>query len=150
MCKCSVRAMSDDWACLARWSEDPDCRRMISRFYALDQTDRAAYTRGVVNALMASRGLAPYDAARFQYESGVRFMLHTIHILYGLEMLLCHDAATVCCTICMDTLPVPYVRLPCGHAFHLLCVGRWIHLNGRCPNCRAEVRLPMFWNLLTL
>ena len=143
---CAKRRMDD----LAKWVADTDCRRMISRFYALDLADRAAYARRVVNALMASRGLDPFDASRFEFESGFRFLLHRMRVLCGLEMMLCHEVATMDCTICMDPLPTPYVRLLCGHAFHLLCVGQWIHLNDRCPNCRAHVRLPMFWNLLTL
>ena len=135
---------------MERWFADTDCRRMVLRFYALDPVDRAAYARRMVNELMASQGLAPYDAARFEYESGFNALLHTMRILCGLEMMLCHEVATVGCAICMDALPASYVRLPCGHAFHLMCVGRWIRLNTRCPLCRAQVLLPMFWNLLTL
>jgi hypothetical protein len=29
--------------------------------------------------------------------------------------------------------------LPCGHIFHSMCVGKWLHRNCTCPTCRFEL-----------
>lgn len=44
------------------------------------------------------------------------------------------------CTICMteETEPTPTVgTLPCGHAFHTVCIQQWFMSSNTCPNCRA-------------
>ncbi|XP_039451261.1 uncharacterized protein LOC120430246 isoform X3 [Culex pipiens pallens] len=45
------------------------------------------------------------------------------------------------CAICMDDVTLSASRkfLPCGHAFHGHCIGRWLRSNNSCPVCRAEV-----------
>lgn len=54
------------------------------------------------------------------------------------------------CSICWESLQgsvssphgsPPVVRLPCTHAFHLLCIGRWFVDCERssCPTCRSEL-----------
>lgn len=43
------------------------------------------------------------------------------------------------CTLCWDTLEIEssYRRLPCGHAFHLPCIDRWLlSQDASCPYCR--------------
>lgn len=49
------------------------------------------------------------------------------------------------CAICMMRFDVlvdsdsvdSHILLPCGHAFHELCIKQWLHDNNSCPICRA-------------
>jgi hypothetical protein len=49
------------------------------------------------------------------------------------------------CAICASALDDPNTRsfLPCGHAFHVKCVGEWFGMGKTtCPYCRQETILP--------
>ena len=41
------------------------------------------------------------------------------------------------CVICLETNGNDGVSLPCGHAFHKVCVEMWLTVGDRCPVCRA-------------
>jgi hypothetical protein len=46
------------------------------------------------------------------------------------------------CAICYDDVEEGAkdgLTLPCGHAFHQACVGRWLKTHRDCPNCRFEL-----------
>jgi len=57
------------------------------------------------------------------------------------------------CSICLEDLGgnaqgdpahgAARQRLPCGHEFHLYCVGEWIATHRTCPFCRAVVPVPV-------
>mmetsp|Transcript_20844 Transcript_20844/g.69579 ORF Transcript_20844/g.69579 Transcript_20844/m.69579 type:complete len:587 (-) Transcript_20844:110-1870(-) len=42
------------------------------------------------------------------------------------------------CSICWETMSKAKV-LPCGHAFHLVCLRGWIEHSATCPNCRRSI-----------
>ena len=46
------------------------------------------------------------------------------------------------CVICLENVqPGETIRrLPCGHAYHRLCVDRWTQVDGSCPLCRRVFR----------
>ena len=48
------------------------------------------------------------------------------------------------CSICLVRLGTgsTICKLSCGHIFHERCIQRWIHTDGRCPNCRFVCRAP--------
>ena len=46
------------------------------------------------------------------------------------------------CVICLseqETAGQMLCYLPCNHAFHRVCVSRWLRVHASCPTCRAEV-----------
>ena len=48
-------------------------------------------------------------------------------------------ADTMVCTICFEVVaPGWQEHLPCMHAFHTECIGRWLRTQPTCPVCRAE------------
>merc|ERR1711955_179792 len=52
------------------------------------------------------------------------------------------DMEQVTCTVCLCGLDTGHrmSRLRCGHRFHTLCVGYWLHnTSSSCPVCRAQV-----------
>lgn len=50
-----------------------------------------------------------------------------------------------CCSICLDVLndgSKVILRMPpniCSHAFHALCILRWLQVNDTCPLCRRNI-----------
>lgn len=48
--------------------------------------------------------------------------------------------ADAVCSVCCDGGDEPWLKLPCGHAFHRSCVTDWLTNHKRtCPLCRAPV-----------
>lgn len=45
---------------------------------------------------------------------------------------------TLNCSICMSSLPKPFVLL-CGHQFHKNCIKKWYKYNNSCPVCRKTI-----------
>lgn len=51
------------------------------------------------------------------------------------------------CTICLEDITRAQLEseeagtVPCGHLFHVECIGGWVNRSGRnsCPNCRAQM-----------
>eukprot|EP01047_Picozoa_sp_COSAG01_P064719 COSAG01_NODE_8616_length_2718_cov_31.588393_4_plen_180_part_00 len=45
------------------------------------------------------------------------------------------------CPICQDMMGdgQEYMRMPCSHAFHAGCLGRWLSRQHTCPMCRHEL-----------
>lgn len=43
------------------------------------------------------------------------------------------------CSICHCHLNLGIETLDCGHAFHTMCIHRWLQRANTCPNCRAEL-----------
>jgi hypothetical protein len=54
------------------------------------------------------------------------------------------------CVICLNYVPEETVtspkrflkKLPCGHAFHVHCIDRWLVKHISCPTCRQMVYYP--------
>ena len=43
------------------------------------------------------------------------------------------------CPICIESIhQKDYCKLPCGHAFHTICLCKWIVFNRICPVCRTD------------
>ena len=51
------------------------------------------------------------------------------------------DVTDAECAICLkDAEPMEKLKvLPCGHAFHGLCLRRWLHRSRTCPTCRTAL-----------
>lgn len=47
------------------------------------------------------------------------------------------------CSICTDEMANQRCKLPCGHAFHALCVEKWLRRVHSCPLCRQPVVLKL-------
>jgi len=43
------------------------------------------------------------------------------------------------CCVCLCPFESVVKRLPCGHCFHVVCIGRWLGLRNSCPLCVGEV-----------
>jgi hypothetical protein len=45
------------------------------------------------------------------------------------------------CPVCLEhpTVGTRMCKLPCGHSFHDLCIGKWMESSKQCPVCRSEV-----------
>lgn len=43
------------------------------------------------------------------------------------------------CCICLLDFESVVKRLPCGHRFHVDCIGRWLEVRNACPLCVGEV-----------
>ena len=35
-----------------------------------------------------------------------------------------------------------YMRTPCGHNYHTVCLKKWIDIRLECPTCRQQIPLP--------
>jgi len=35
-----------------------------------------------------------------------------------------------------------YMKTPCGHVFHIVCLKKWIDIRLECPTCRQQIPLP--------
>ena len=53
------------------------------------------------------------------------------------------------CVVCLNYIPEQIVgpkrylkKLPCGHAFHVRCIDKWLVKHISCPTCRQTVYLP--------
>ena len=42
----------------------------------------------------------------------------------------------IMCPICLEKINNDYVKLSCGHEFHMACVSRWLGRENTCPLCR--------------
>jgi len=49
------------------------------------------------------------------------------------------DDAGKVCAICHNGLGSGVESLPCGHAFHSMCIHTWLRRADTCPMCRAVV-----------
>lgn len=35
-----------------------------------------------------------------------------------------------------------YMRTPCNHNYHSVCLGKWLEIRLECPTCRQAIPLP--------
>jgi hypothetical protein len=43
------------------------------------------------------------------------------------------------CSICLNTLNISIITLPCNHSFHNSCFNEWKKYNNNCPYCRYNL-----------
>ncbi len=43
------------------------------------------------------------------------------------------------CAICLNTLNINIITLPCEHTFHISCFNTWKQYNNKCPYCRYDL-----------
>lgn len=64
-------------------------------------------------------------------------------LVEDLPQVLARDCAVEECGVCLAQLPpkVRVAKLPCQHAFHLECIGKWLtQCKNACPLCSAPIQ----------
>lgn len=59
-------------------------------------------------------------------------------VYYSFYRLLLTRSQDEVCAVCREEM-LCAKQLPCGHAFHALCLRSWLELNPTCPTCRLSL-----------
>lgn len=104
-------------------------------------------TRPVIQLPEAMRGMAPD-----QFSDRLRMLFDMLNDVYvaedaegmsddEIDMIPTAQGLEEDCSVCLHIRSEGVVReLPCGHAFHDLCLRNWLKVKATCPICKRSAR----------
>lgn len=136
-------------SCVAFWCGTPyACAAVVVLLKTTDDTD-AAFVSGFVLGVVvilgywhALLGLVALMSLSYAYfcsgPNGEIEEESTNEERVCIRVKPAEDGTDAVCAVCLEPATHDALALPCGHVYHGRCIGKWLRVSPRCPQCGTE------------